>query len=188
MSELLNKQEVGQIAAAHIFGERGGQWMAGLISFGLISSISAMTWAGPRVTMTMGEDMRGLGFLAVRNGRGVPARAMFAQLAFVIFLILTTSFEAVVNYLQFSLNFCSFLTVLGLIVLRVREPALPRPYRTWGYPVTPLLFLALSLWMMIFQLREKPHESLAGLATMALGLAVYFVASKWSAASATITS
>lgn len=185
MSELFEKQEVGQIAAAHIFGERGGQWMAGLISFGLISSISAMTWAGPRVTMTMGEDMRGLGFLAVRNGRGVPARAMFAQLAFVILLLLTTSFEAVVNYLQFSLNFCSFLTVLGLIVLRVREPALPRPYRTWGYPVTPLIFLALSLWMMIFQLHNKPHESLAGLATMALGLAVYFVASKRNAAPAT---
>lgn len=175
MSELANKQEIGQIAALHIFGEKGGRWMAGLISFGLISSISAMTWAGPRVTMTMGEDMGGLRALAAKNSQGVPARAMLTQLAIVVALLLTATFEKVVNYIQFSLAFCSFLTVLGVMVLRAREPDLPRPYKTWGYPLTPLLFLALSLWIMFFQLRYKPHEALAGLATMALGLAVYFL-------------
>ncbi len=174
MPELAQKTEIGQIAAGHIFGEGGGRIMAGLISFGLISSISAMTWTGPRVTMTMGEDLPRLRWLAIQNSRAVPSVAMLLQLAVVVALILTATFEKVVNYIQFSLTACSFLTVLGLIVLRVREPALPRPYRTWGYPFTPLLFLAVSLWMMGFQLRDKPQEALAGLATMGLGLIVYF--------------
>ncbi len=189
MDELAGKLDVGQVAATRIFhGEAGGRIMAGLISFGLISSISAMTWAGPRVTMTMGEDVSGLKFLAATTAAGVPARAMVTQLAVVIVLLLTATFEKVVNYIQFSLTFCSFFTVLGVIVLRIREPDLPRPYKTWGYPVTPAIFLALSLWMMVFQLRDKPQESIAGLITMALGLAVYFLASKRPATSAPTTS
>ena len=60
-------------------------------------------------------------------------------------------------------------TVIGVYVLRRREPLLARPYRTWGYPVTPAVFIALSIWTLFFVLREKPLESLAGLATVALG-------------------
>jgi len=68
--------------------------------------------------------------------------------------------------------------VLGVIVLRLRRPDLPRPYRTWGYPITPLIFLAISLWMLFFQLRDKPMESIAGLVTIALGLPLYFLSPK----------
>ena len=59
-------------------------------------------------------------------------------------LLLTQSFEAVLEFIQFSLTFCSFFAVLGVIVLRYTEPAHPRPYRTWGYPVTPLIFLSVT--------------------------------------------
>ena len=177
-SELAGKLEVGQVAAAHILGEAGGRIMAGLISFGLLSTISAMTWIGPRVTMAMGEDLRALSFLGRKTSGGVPATAMLVQLAIVALLVLTSTFDRVVNYTQFSLTVCSFFTVLGVIVLRWRQPALPRPYRTWGYPVTPLIFLAISLWILFFQLRDKPLESLAGLATMALGLIIYFLSPK----------
>ena len=153
------KEEVSYAAASHIFPREGARVMAGLISLGLVSSISAMTWIGPRVAMTMGEDCRALSFLAVKTRGGVPGAALGLQLGVVILLLLTATFDKVVNYIQFSLTVCSFLTVLGLIVLRVREPALARPYKTWGYPVTPLLFLGISLWMMIHQLRERPLES-----------------------------
>ena len=78
-------------------------------------------------------------------------------------------------YAGFILSLFTFLTVLGLFVLRLRRPELPRPYRAWGYPVTPLIFLALSGWTLLFILRDKPLESLYGLATLAVGAGVYFL-------------
>jgi APA family basic amino acid/polyamine antiporter len=140
-----------------------------------------MTWIGPRVTMTMGEDQPLLGVFAKKAANGVPAVAILTQLAVVNVLLLTQSFEAVLEYVQFSLTFCSFLTVAGLIVLRVTRPDLPRPYKTWGYPVTPLVFLAITLFTMYYLLTERPAQSLAGLATMSAGLLIYFLSQKMGA-------
>jgi APA family basic amino acid/polyamine antiporter len=175
LDALKGQLDVGHVAANYIFGPAGGRIMAALICIGLISSISAMTWIGPRVTMAMGEDCRALSFLAWKNGQGVPASAIVAQLVIVIALLLTASFDKVLTYVQFSLTLCSFLTVLGVIVLRQTQPTLPRPYKTWGYPVTPVLFLVISGWMLAHILRSNPRESLAGLATLLLGFVVYFL-------------
>jgi basic amino acid/polyamine antiporter, APA family len=65
--------------------------------------------------------------------------------------------------------------VLGLIVLRFTQPSLHRPYKTWGYPVTPLVFLFISAWMLVHILHENPKESLLGLGMMALGLILYAI-------------
>ena len=75
--------------------------------------------------------------------------------------------------------------MLGVFVLRWRRPALPRPYRVWGYPVTPLIFLAISAWMLIHMITKASTRtpSLWGLATMALGLVVYFLSAKKTPAS-----
>jgi APA family basic amino acid/polyamine antiporter len=66
--------------------------------------------------------------------------------------------------------------VLGVFVLRRREPSLPRPYRVFGYPLTPLLFLALSTWMAVQAVVERPASSLAGLGTIVLALLLYVIA------------
>jgi APA family basic amino acid/polyamine antiporter len=86
---------------------------------------------------------------------------------------MTQSFEAVLDVIQFSLTLCSFLAVVGVIVLRAKEPNLPRPYRTWGYPLTPLVFLGVTGFMMYHLIVERPLQSLAGLAIMLAGLGVY---------------
>jgi APA family basic amino acid/polyamine antiporter len=177
ISEMAGKQEVGLIAGRHIFGATGGNVMAVFIALGLISAVSAMMWIGPRVTVTMGEDLRALSWLAQRNRRGIPVRATLVQFAIVNLLILVTTFQKVVNYVQFSLTLFSALTVLGVFVLRWRRPDLPRPYRTWGYPVTPLIFLVVSGWMLWHMLANASTRaaSLWGLATAALGLVVYYL-------------
>ena len=84
-----------------------------VISLGLVSSISAMTWIGPRVTMTMGEDMPLLRLFSRKSKRDAPAFAIIFQLVVSNLLLLTQSFEAVLDFIQFSLTFCSFFTVLG---------------------------------------------------------------------------
>jgi APA family basic amino acid/polyamine antiporter len=98
----------------------------------------------------------------------------------VTLLLLTQSFESVLEFIQFSLTVSSFLTVLGVMVLRYRAPDLPRPYRVWGYPVTPLLFLAISLFMMGHLVLARPVQSLAGLGMMLTGLIVYGVSRRFS--------
>lgn len=178
--EMAGKIEVALIAGKHIFGEEGGRVVGAIICLGLISAISSMVWIGPRVMMAMGEDHRLLRFLGRKNDQGVPASAILLQLLIVNLLLLTRSFELVVVYIQFSLLLCSFLTVLGVIVLRWTHPKLLRPYRVWAYPLPPLIFAAVTVWMMIYLLRSHPTESLSGLGTMLLGLGLYFFTAKRS--------
>ena len=121
--EMSGQIEVALIAGKHIFGEQGGRVVGGIICLGLISAVSSMTWIGPRVMMSMGEDHRFLNFFARKTAGGIPAAALLTQLFIVNLLLFTGSFERVVIYIQFSLLLCSFLTVAGLIVLRMRQPA-----------------------------------------------------------------
>ena len=111
--ELRGQLEVGLIAGRHIFGDKGGQMVGAIICLGLLASISSMTWIGPRVTMSMGEDHWLLRFLGRKNRNGVPANAVLVQMVIVCLLLLTRSFELVVIYIQFSLLLCSLLTVVG---------------------------------------------------------------------------
>jgi APA family basic amino acid/polyamine antiporter len=173
MDMLAGKLDVGLIAGRQIFGEFGGRIVGFLICLGLVSAISSMTWIGPRVSMVMGEDLPILRFLSRKTRNGVPASALLLQLAVATLLLITNSFEGVLDFIQFSLTFCSFLTVLGVIVLRRTQPTLLRPYRTWAYPLPPLIFLSVTLLVMYYLLVERPVQSLAGLATMLAGLLVY---------------
>lgn len=182
MGAFAGQLEVGEIAARNLLGETGGRVMSGLIGFGLISAISAMTWAGPRVAQAVGQDFSALGFLAQTSAGGVPRRAIALQTAIVLLLLATSTFEAILVYALFAILACSFLTVLGVIVLRIRRPDLARPFRCWGYPLTPLIFLALNLFAMAYTAKEKPAHALAGCATLAVGIGLYFLARKRSMA------
>jgi APA family basic amino acid/polyamine antiporter len=175
-SELRGQLEVGLIAGKHIFGADGGRSVGAVICLGLIASISSMTWIGPRVTMSMGEDHWLLRLLGRKNSQGIPTNAIVLQLLIINLLLLTRSFELVVVYVQFSLLLCSLLAVLGVIVLRATRPGLARPYKVWAYPLPPLLFATITIWMMIYLLRSHPIESLGGLATMLVGVLLYFCA------------
>ncbi len=175
VSELAGQVEVGHIAAEKIFGNTGGQLMSAMLCIALVSTISAMTWAGPRVTQVMGEDFAFFRAFAKTHEGGSPRRAILLQTAIVFVLLLTATFEVVLVYAQFTLVLFSFLTVLGVFWLRRKAPELPRPYKTWGYPLTPLLFLAISLVTMGHTLVTRPGESLAGLATVAVGSLIYWL-------------
>ncbi len=178
IEELKGQLEVALIAGKHIFGTNGGRLAGAVICLGLVSAISSMTWIGPRVSMSMGEDHWLLRLLGRKNVHGIPTNAILLQLLIVNLLLLTRSFESVVQYTQFSLLLCSLLTVLGVMVLRRRRPELARPCRLWAYPLPPIFFSAITLWMMFYLLRSKTVESLGGLATALVGLLLYFCASK----------
>jgi len=175
IGELAGQLDVARISGAHIFGEFGGRIVGAMICIGLISSISAMMWIGPRVMMTMGEDIPSLRIFARKSTQGAPAWAILFQLAIANLMLFTRSFEAVLDFIQFSLLFCSFFTVLGVIKLRITRPDLPRPYRAWGYPVTPVVFLLVTGFMMYYLLTERPVQSFLGVLIMISGLVIYAV-------------
>jgi basic amino acid/polyamine antiporter, APA family len=172
---LAGQLNVASVAGSAIFGGIGGRIVGAMICVGLISSISAMMWIGPRVMMTMGEDIPALRVFSRKSTRGAPAYAILFQLAVSNLLLFTRSFEAVLDFIQFALLFCSFFTVAGVIKLRITDPDLPRPYRAWGYPFTPLVFLLVTAFMMYYLLTERLVQSLAGMLVMVSGLLIYAV-------------
>jgi len=173
IDKLAGQIDVARISASYIFGELGGRVAGAMICVGLISSISAMMWIGPRVMMTMGEDIPALRMFAVRSRAGAPAYAILFQLAVATLMLFTRSFEAVLDFIQFALLFCSFFTVAGVIKLRITHPNLTRPYRAWGYPVTPLVFLIVTGFMMYHLLTERPLQSALSVVIMMTGLLIY---------------
>jgi len=123
--------EIGSLSATKIFGATGGNIMSLIISILLISTISSMVFAGPRVTMVIGEDLSALKFFARKNKKGIPVIAIALQSTIALILIFTSTFSTVLTYLGFTLTLFTTLTVLGLFVLRFTKPELPRPFKAW---------------------------------------------------------
>ncbi|MFA6923496.1 MAG: amino acid permease [Bacteroidales bacterium] len=184
VSELVNQKEIGFISANNIFGAFGGRIMGAMISILLISSISSMIFVGPRVTQVMGEDIPSIKFLSIKNLKGIPVYAIALQFIISLFFILTSTFSTVITYIGFTLNLFTFLTVLGLFVHRYKFKNTDRPYKTLGYPVTPIIFLIILLWILVRILLMAPLNSfidfiknpaIAGFGTVLSGLIFYYL-------------
>lgn len=174
--------EIGAIAAKSAFGDLGGRFTGMVLALLLVSTVSAMTVAGPRVLQVIGEDFSVLGFLGRTNKDGIPSTAIYIQSAVAIVFVLTSGFESILVFAGFTLALNSFATVLGVFILRWRQPDLPRPYRTFAFPLPPLIYLALTGWTLCFVLVNKPTEGLFGLGTIFAGLVLYLVSERKSRA------
>jgi len=174
MAEMKGALELAHVSSSHIFGEAGARIMSLVLCVALLGSVSGMTLAGPRIPFVMAEDYPVSRALLKRNRRGSPFVAVALQSAIALVLVLSGTFEAILTYIGFALSLCTCLTVAGIFVVRAREPEQPASYRCWGYPVTPILFLALNLWMLVFILWQRPVASTLGLLTICSGVPLYF--------------
>lgn len=174
MDSMVGEVEVGYIAAETAFGEIGGRFTGLVLALLLISTVSAMTIAGPRVIQVIGDDFPSLKLLGRKNQHGVPATAIYLQSGMALLFILSSTFESILVFAGFTLALNSFATVLGIFVLRWRQPDLPRPYKTFLYPLPPLIYLILTGWTLWFVLLSRPMEGLFGLVVISTGLAFYF--------------
>ena len=176
-NELRGVLNVGSVAATHLIGPVGGRIMSGIISLGLLASISAMIWAGPRVTQRVGEDYPPLGMLA-KTSEGIPARAILLQLALVLGLIAFGTFETVLVFAQIPLLLCLMLGVIGLMVLRKKNPDLQilgdeASFTCPLYPLPPIIFLICSGAGLLYSVITKPWIALAGGMLMLLPLILH---------------
>jgi APA family basic amino acid/polyamine antiporter len=172
--EMSGVLEVGAKSAVSLFGDHMSKYFSGAIAVGLLSVLSAMIMAGPRVYYAMAKD--GVFFELfgkVNKLHKTPAHAIFLQGGIAIVMVFTATFDKLLLYIGFTLALCAMFTVLGLIVLRIKQPHGKRDYRTFGYPLTPLLFILGNIWIVYFSIKTRPITSLFGMGTIGLGLLVY---------------
>ncbi len=168
-AQMAGVKEVGELAATRLFGSEAGRLLSGLIAFALVSSVSAMVMAGPRVYMAMAEDGMFFKALARKNSGGAPVVSVLVQGALSLLLLFIARFDQLINYIGFTLAISASLTVIAALVLRVKRPAAERPYRSLGWPVTPILFVGFNLWMIYFVVKMRPVECAAGAGTLIAG-------------------
>ena len=173
VSDLTGVTEVGHVAASSLFGEGAARWFSGLLSLGLVATVSALVWAGPRVLHVMGRDFHFLRVLAVRNGHGIPVPATLILSGLALVFVLLGSFAQLLTYTQFALTSCAFLTVFGIFIVR-RKPAVEGAFRCPLYPLPPLVLLAMTGFVMVRSLVAEPGPTLAGMATVILLWLCYF--------------
>lgn len=164
-ADLAGKLEVGRIAAEALGGPSWGVAVTLIVALALITSVSSMMMAGPRVYAQMAED----GYLPrlLRTAPGVaPRNGMLLQLALSLLLLWSTAYESLLTYIGFTLGLSTALTVIGLVRLRFREGS---SLRIPGWPWIPLLFLLAILVITVITIRMRPLVSFYGLGTILLG-------------------
>ncbi|MGB5434279.1 MAG: APC family permease [Maribacter sp.] len=172
LEDIRGQLEIGQITAISIFGQNGGELISFGIAFMLISSISAMVWAGPRVTQAMAEDHTLWRWFAQKTMGKVPLRAIWLQTAITLGLLFTGTFEQVMIYSGFILQLFAALAVAAVFVVRRRNKS-KSGFRSPIFPLPQLIFLILSAWILMYLLIAQPFETGLGLVNLALGYMVY---------------
>jgi len=161
-------------AAQRMMGTTGVAFIAIAILISAFGCVNGLVLAGARVVYAMARD--GLFFpsgAAIHPVYRTPSRALVIQGVVAGLLTLTGTYSDLLTLTAFSSLLFNTLTVVGLFVLRRREPDLPRPYHAWGYPVLPSLYVVVSLFFLFFILKGDPRNSGLGLLLTALGLPAY---------------
>jgi APA family basic amino acid/polyamine antiporter len=169
------KLEVGAVAAVELFGPNIGRFFSGAVTICLLSVVSAMIMAGPRVYYAMAKDGLFFKLFSKLTKKKVPAYAILLQALIAIIMVITSSFDKLLLYIGFTLSIFAVLTVLGLMYLRARMPDPKQSYKTFGYPVTPLIFILGNIWIIIFCVKENPIVTFYGAFTVISGLIFYYI-------------
>lgn len=165
---------VGEAAAQALFGPLGSRLLAAAIVVSIFGCLSAAILTCARVYQPMADD--GLFFSSLARVHPVyhtPGASLVAQGVWSTVLAFTGTYEQLYTYVIFAAFLFHVATGIALFVLRRKRPDAPRPYRAWGYPLVPLLFVGTSMLFVLNTLLERPTESLWGLALVALGLPAY---------------
>jgi len=170
-AELAGSIDVGRKSAGVLFGDTFGSFFSMAIAIGVLSVISAMTMAGPRVYFAMARDGAFFKFLGNMDlQKGNPSRAVWLQCCLAILMIITTSFNLLLLYIGVLLSLSSIMTVLGMIKLRVTQKQAIRPYRCIAYPIVPIFFIVGNVWIVAYSLWMNPAVILYAGATLTIGV------------------
>jgi basic amino acid/polyamine antiporter, APA family len=174
--EIAASEHVGADTAGRVMGAAGGTVVSIIILLSILGTINGCCLTIPRMYFAQAAD--GLffqRFAEVHPRYGTPSFAIVAQTVWAAVLLLTGSYEALIDYALFGIWVFYALMVAAVIVLRRKRADVPRPYRMWGYPVTALIFLAITLWFLGNMLMTRPGPAFAGLGLILTGIPAYFI-------------
>jgi APA family basic amino acid/polyamine antiporter len=160
------------------FGSIGAKLMAAAILVSTFGCVNGMLLAGARVYYAMSRDglfFKGVGKLSAKSK--TPVNSLWVQWGWTCLLCLSGSYGQLLDYVIFAVLIFYILTIVGLFVLRRTRPDAVRPYRAFGYPVLPALYIVMAMWISAVLLRYKPQYTWPGLILVLLGVPVYLV---WS--------
>jgi len=173
--EIAASDHVGASVAERVLGHAGGSLVTVIILMSIIGTLNGCFLTSPRIYFAQARD--GLFFRRFGNvhpRHQTPAFAIVAQALWAAVLLLSGSYESLVDYAMFAIWLSYGAMVAGVIVLRIQRPDLPRPYRMWGYPTTAVLFLAITAWFLGNMIVTRPVPSLIGLLFILTGIPIYF--------------
>ena len=175
ISEIINAPDARvALAAAHkIFGANGTTVIALLVMISTFGCNNGLIFSGARVYNTMAKDGLFLPAAKKLNSKGVPSRALWMQCIWASILCLSGTYNQLLDYIVITVLIFYVLTIGGIFVLRRKRPDLPRPYKAFGYPVIPVIYIALASFICIVLLKEKFDTTWQGLFIIILGVPVY---------------
>jgi APA family basic amino acid/polyamine antiporter len=171
---------VATSAMSVVFGDYAAIIMAIFVMISTFGCNHGLILAGPRVYYAMAMD--GLFFKRVAriNSKGVPGFAIAIQGIWAILLCLSGTYSDLLDYVIFAVLLFFALTIFTLYILRVKKPDVPRPYKAWGYPVIPALYILTTTFIMVILLIYKPNYTFPGLVIVLLGIPVYYLWRRFS--------
>jgi len=171
---------VATSAMSVVFGDYAAIIMAVFVMVSTFGCNHGLILAGPRVYYAMARD--GLFFKKVGeiNRKGVPGFAIVVQGVWAILLCLSGTYSNLLDYVIFAVLIFFTLTILAIFILRVRRPEIPRPYKAFGYPVIPMVYILTTTFIMIILLIYKPNYTFPGLVIVLLGIPVYYIWKRFS--------
>ncbi len=174
-AEMGEHPRIAEAAARALFGDRGAQLLTAAVLVSSLGCLAATILYAARIYLPMAQDGLFFRSLAEVDPRyRTPARCLIWQGVWSVALTLSGKYDQLYTYVIFVATLMHVATGLAVFVLRHKRPDAPRPYRVWGYPAVPALFVLASAVLVANTLRERPVESLWGLGILALGLPAYF--------------
>ncbi|SFO43987.1 amino acid/polyamine/organocation transporter, APC superfamily [Chitinophaga sp. YR627] len=167
-------ERVGVAAAVKIFGARGTYIIAALLMVSTFGCNNGLILSGARVCYTMAKDGVFFKQLATLNKNAVPGKALWIQCIWASLLCLSGKYGQLLDYVIFVVLIFYILTIAGIFRLRRTRPDLPRPYKAFGYPVLPLLYIVSASIICVALLVYKPLYTWPGLCIVLLGIPVYY--------------
>lgn len=170
MSALANTGEAGTAAARLLFGGFGEVAVTVSILLAMLGSLNGTILTGSRIAYAMAADGHCIAKAATLSRRGTPAVALWMQAGWAVLLVLTHGFDALLKYASAAMLITGTLTVVAVFVLRRKLPNLPRPYRVWGYPITPLAYAASSVAVLVVLAKDGDASVFAAIGWFVLAL------------------
>jgi basic amino acid/polyamine antiporter, APA family len=169
-----SEDRIGAAVLQQIFPSVGGFLMAAAIMISTFGCANGITLAGARAYYAMAQDGLFFRFVGKLHPRyKTPAAALIVQAVWTVLLCVSGSYGQLLDYIIFAELVFYILTIVGLFVLRFRQPDAPRPYKAFGYPFLPILYIVMALVICAALLRYKPQYTWPGLILVLLGIPVY---------------